>query len=175
MDRINDLDNSQAFDRIKRAPPEIFHLAADVTIFNRTVVREEHRNQTGIRCALHVVLTAQRMQSRTLAPNMAGDQGQRNQTAGIVSTMRVLRDAHAPENDRPFRRRIKARNRFQRVGINTTDLGHFFRRKVFDLFLQRFKTIGIRLNVLFVIQFFIDDCMDKGIQHRHVGAGLEFQ
>ena len=104
MHRVHDLDHGLAALRIERDAPGGFVLGADLGVLHRLVVGEEHRDQAGIRGALHVVLSAQRMQPGARAADLAADQRQRDQAARIVGAVGVLRHAHAPEDDRRTRR-----------------------------------------------------------------------
>ena len=94
---------------------------ADLRVLDRLVVGVDHRDQAGIGGALHVVLAAQRMQPGAGPADLAGDQRQRDQAARVVGAVDVLRDAHAPEDDRRLgagveraRRRAGSRRRCRR-------------------------------------------------------------
>jgi len=43
------------------------------------------------------------------------------------------------------------------------------------MFLEFFKAVCMGLNILLVIEFFFDDHMHDGIEHRNITAGLELQ
>ena len=104
VDRVHDLDDGEALLRIELDAPGVLVAGADLRVVDRLVVGEEHRDEAGVGGALHVVLAAQRMQPGAGPADLAGDQRQRDQAARIVGAVGVLRDAHAPEDDRRFRR-----------------------------------------------------------------------
>ena len=58
VDRVHDLDNRETFLRIELGAPGSLNAGADLRIFDRFVIREEHRNKAGVRGALHIVLPA---------------------------------------------------------------------------------------------------------------------
>ena len=106
MDRVHDLDHGETTHRIELLMPELFERRAQVGATDRLVIRQEHRNKTGIGGALHVVLAAQRMQPGAGTADLAGDQRQRDQAARVVGAVHMLADAHAPEDDRGLGTRI---------------------------------------------------------------------
>ena len=129
MDRVHDLDDGFAALGIELDAPGLLILGADLRVLHRLVVGEEHRNQPGVGGALHVVLPAQRMQPGAGTADLAADQRERDQAACIVGAVRVLRHAHAPEDDRAFGAREAARDLAQRVGGNAADRRHLLRRE----------------------------------------------
>ena len=145
--RVHDLDDREAALRIERLAPEVLVPAADVELLDGLVVREVHRNQARVGRALHVVLAAQRMQAGSGPADLAGDQRERDQAARVVGAVRVLRDTHAPENDRRFRRRVDARNIAQHARFDTDDLRHRFGREVLDLRLERLEARDVLADV----------------------------
>ena len=145
--RVHDLDDGEAALRIERLAPEVLVPAADVELLDGLVVREVHRDQARVGSALHVVLAAQRMQARARPADLARDQRERDQAARVVGAVRVLRDAHAPEDDRRFRGRVDARHVAQHARLDADDLGHRFGREVLDLGLQRLEARDVLANV----------------------------
>ena len=170
---VHDLDDGQAALRIERLAPEILVPAADVELLDGLVVGEVHRDQARVGRALHVVLAAQRMQSRAGPADLARDQRERDQAAAVVGAVRVLRDAHAPEDDRRFRRRVDARDVAQHARLDADDFGHRFRREVLDLGLQRFEAGDVVANVRLVVELLVDDRVEERVQQRDVAAGFE--
>ena len=55
-------------------PPGVLVAGADLRILDRFVVGKEHRDQSGVGSALHIVLAAQRMQPSAGPADLAGDQ-----------------------------------------------------------------------------------------------------
>ena len=86
-----------------RSIPQNFSNRADAGIADRRILGVNHRNQADVRRALHVVLPAQRVQPRPGMADVAAQQGQRDQATRVVGAVDVLRDPHAPENQRCFR------------------------------------------------------------------------
>ena len=115
------------------------------------------------------------MQTGTRATNLPGHQRQRDQAARIVGAMYMLRDAHAPENHRPFGGRKGARYFAQRFGGDATQWRHLFRTVVLRVLFQGFEVRCAIANEVFVHKSFVDDRMDHCVQHRDIGVGLELQ
>ncbi len=173
VDRVHDLDDGFATLRRQLHAPRLFVLGADVRILDRLVVGEEHRDQTRVGRALHVVLAAQRMQTRTRTADLAGDERERNETARVVGAVRVLRHAHAPEDDRAFGAGIGARHFTKCVGVDAADRRHFLGRELLDVFLPGVEALDVGLDVLLVVELFLDDHVQHGVEHRNVRAVLE--
>src|SRR5690606_40162691 len=101
---------------------------------------------------LHVVLAAQRMEARARPPNLAGDERQADEAAGIVGAVDVLRDAHAPEDDRGPGRRVEPRDGADRVGIDAADRGHRLRRERLYPLCELGEALGEALDILLVVE-----------------------
>ncbi len=157
MDRVHDLDHGQAALRVEARLPQPLELAAHIRVLDRLVVGIEHRDQRDIGGALHVVLAAQRVQPGAGPADLAGDQCQRDQAARIVGAVDMLRDAHAPEDDRRFGAGVGPRHLAQGRRVDAADLVHLLRRVVADVFAQRLEVLGMSLDVLPVIEAFLDD------------------
>ena len=115
------------------------------------------------------------MQSGARPTDLTGDHRQRDQTPRIVGAVGVLRDAHAPKDDRPLGAGIGAGDVTQGRGIDAADRRHLFRRIVADVLAELLVVFGVRLNVLPVGQALLDDRVEERIQHCHVAAGVEAQ
>ena len=173
MDRVHDLDDGFALlGRELHAPRLLIH-AAGRLILHRFVIGEEHRDQAGVGRALHVVLAAQRVQPRPGPADLAGDQRQRDQAARIVGAVRMLGDAHAPEDDRTLGAGEGARNLAQRVRLDAADGRHLLRREFLDALLPGLEPLDVGLDVLLVVQFLLDDHVEHRVEHRDVSAILE--
>ncbi len=113
------------------------------------------------------------MQACARTADLAGGQRHGDQGAHIVRAVHVLRHAHAPEDDRLRRSGIKPCDLAQGFRVDAADRRHGFRREFGDLRLQRFEAVHVGGDVLPVVELFGDDHVEEGVQHRHVGAGLE--
>ena len=82
--------------------------------------------------ALHVVLPPQRVQAGTGPASVAASQRQGNQAAGVVGTVHMLGNAHAPEDNRVFGLRVGTGHFPNRVGIDAAYGAHHFRGHAFD-------------------------------------------
>ena len=142
---------------------------------DRLVVRQEHRDQAGVGRALDIVLPAQRMQARARPADLAGDQRERDQAAGVVGAVDVLGNAHAPEYDRLFRPGEFARDRAQLVGIDATDRRHLLRREGPDMLGEGREALDMRLHILLVVELFRNDHVEQRIQQRDIRPALELQ
>ena len=72
-DLMHDLHHGIAGLFIQRAIPEFLKPRMRFDIIDALVVREHHRNQSGITRTLHIVLTAQRVQARAGLTNLTGN------------------------------------------------------------------------------------------------------
>ena len=115
-------------------PQAFSYLAIISGSLDRLVVGEEHRDEAGVGGALHVVLAAQGMQAGAGTADLAADQRQRDETTRIVGAVRVLRHAHAPEDDGAFGAGVRARHLAQRIGGDAADRLHFLRREILHVF-----------------------------------------
>ena len=125
---------------------------ADRRVLDRLVIGIDHRDQAGIGGALHVVLAAQRVQAGAGPADLAGDQRQRDQAARVVGAVDVLRDAHAPEDDRRLGAGVSARDLAQGRGVDAADRRHLLRAVVADVLAQRLEILGVRLDILPVVR-----------------------
>ena len=110
------------------------------------------------------------MQSGAGAPDISCQQGKGNQTAGIVSAVRMLRDTHTPEDDGTFCLRIAAGNGAQVFRRDPANGGHGFGGGVGGTFLECLKAFSVLGHVIAVIQLFTDDHIDHRVQHGDIAA-----
>ena len=99
FDGMHDLDYRQTGFSIERARghlPRGLKARTRLGVGDVLIVGIHHRNQTGVRCPLNVVLTAQRVQSGAGTADLAGHQRECDQAARVVGAVNVLRHAHAP-------------------------------------------------------------------------------
>src|SRR6187551_115944 len=113
------------------------------------------------------------MQAGARPANLAADKRERNETTRIVGAVRVLRHAHAPEDDGTFGTREATRNLAQRIGGNAADRFHLLRREVLHILGDLIKTFDVGLYVLLVVKFLADDDIEHGVEHRHVRTVLK--
>src|SRR5262249_412756 len=125
------------------------------------------------RSALHVVLPAQWMQAGARPADLTGDQRQRNQATRIVGTMGMLRNAHAPENDRGFGASKFARDSADDIGLDAADPRQLLRRVVLDAVGELLEALDVSLDVLLVVELLGDDCVEHAVEQRDIGARLE--
>ena len=97
--------------------------------------------------------------------DLAADQRQRNQAARVVGAVHVLRDAHAPEDDCGTCARVAARDGAQRIRRNAADRRHLLRREILDVLGKGFEVLGLRLDILPVVQPFLDDRVEDAVEH----------
>ena len=91
-------------------PQSVLEAGAAAGVADRPIVGEDHRDQAGVGGPLDVVLAAQRVQPGAGPADLAADQRQRDQAAGVVGAVDVLRDAHAPEDHRRLRPGVDPRH-----------------------------------------------------------------
>ena len=157
MDCIHDLDYRQPLLRVERSSPRIFKLCANVLCINRLVIGKYHRNQPRIRCSLHIVLSAQWMESGSGTTDLAGNCGQCDQAARIVCAVRVLGNPHSPKNDSALSGCIISCHDTERLRIDAANLGHLLRCKRSNVLFQIFKTFGKLTDIFLIIEIFFND------------------
>jgi hypothetical protein len=154
--------------------PGLLEAGFGLRIVDTSGSRVHHRDQAGVRRALHVVLAAQRMQAGAGTADLARHQRQRDQAARIVGAVHVLRHAHAPQDHRALRGRVQARHVAQRLGVDAADRRHQLRAVAARLARSSSKPM-VRLDEALVDQAFGDDHVHHRVQHGDVGVGLELQ
>ena len=60
-------------------------------------------------------------------------------------------------------------------GVDAADRRHLFRRIVADMLAQFLEILGVRLDVLPVVEVLLDDRVQQRVQQRHVAARVEAQ
>jgi hypothetical protein len=109
------------------------------------------------------------------AADLAGEQRERDQAAGVVGAVDVLADAHAPEDDRGLGAGVEAGHLAKGRGRDAADRLHGLRREVLHVGGERLEIGGVGLDVLPVVELLLHDGVDHRVQHRDVAAGLELQ
>ena len=172
---VHDFNDRVARLIVKRGVPKLFKPVVCLSIANPLIVGVHHWDESGIAGTLHIVLTAQWMQARTRLANLTRDGGQCNQATCVVGAVNVLADPHAPENHGGFAGGKFARYFAQCFCWNAANGRHGLRAIALDVLLQRFVVVGARLNEVLVYQAFFNDGVDQGVEHGHIGVGLELQ
>jgi hypothetical protein len=100
-DGADDLDDRETRLGADLGPgPDVAEEVAHGCILDGLVVGHHHRDQARVRSALDVVLAAQRVKAGAGPPDLAAEQRERDQAAGVVGAVDVLGDTHAPEDHR---------------------------------------------------------------------------
>ncbi len=139
------------------------------------VVGVEHRDQPRVGGALHVVLAAQGMQAGARLSDLPGRERERDEAPGVVGAVHVLRDAHAPHDDRGFRGRVEARDFPDRLCVDAADGRHRLGRKLLHVLAKSLVPRSAVADEGFVDQALFDDRVQHRVQQRDVGVGLELQ
>ena len=85
--------------------------------------------------------------------------------------MDVLGDAHAPENQCPLCLSIGARDGPQGLGWHAAMFGHSLGRERLQMLDKCVEALSMSLDILLVVELFVDDDMHHRIEHGDVGAG----
>ena len=139
------------------------------------VVGVHHRDQARIRCALHIVLASQRMQTCTDAANLPSHERQSNQAARVVRAVHMLAHAHAPQNDRCFGRGIQPRHVANGVAINPANRRHLLGAVVSNIRLQRSVVFSAVRDKVGIDQVLRHDDVHHRVQQGHIGIRFELQ
>ena len=156
-----------------RGVPQSLEPGPDAGIVGLLVVRVEHRDQTHVRGALHVVLPAQRVQPGARLAHVPGDRAHCDQAAGVVGAGGVLGDSHAPEDDPGGRLAPGPGHPPDDVGVHAGDLRCPLRRVVRDGRGERVVVAGTAGDEVAVGQPQPDHLVHHAVVERDVGAGLE--
>ena len=175
VNRIHHFDDGQAGLVGNPHAPQRLEVLTRGRAGHALVVRQHHRDQARVRCALHVVLSTQRMQAGARAANLPGGHRQRDQAARVVGAVHMLADAHAPENHRRFRRRIGTRHGADRCRINAANFRHPLGRRLGHRRFQRIKAVNPRGDEVRIGQAFEQDDVQHAVEQRHVGIRPELQ
>src|SRR5699024_737692 len=95
---IRHFGRGQAFGVAEFTPPELFEFSLVFRVGNALIIGIGRGHEANIGGALNVVLSANRVQTGTSAPDVAGHQRQRDQAAYIVGAVHALRTAHTPDD-----------------------------------------------------------------------------
>ena len=74
MYRVHNLDDGESWFGVEFCVPQCFEATAHRIIADRLIIRKHHRDEPDIRCALNVVLPAQRMQAGAGTPDLSSEQ-----------------------------------------------------------------------------------------------------
>ena len=172
---MHDFDHGVAGLVVEFDAPEVFKPLVIGLVVDPLIVGEHHGNQTRIAGTLHIVLATQRVQARARLADLAGHGNQRNQAARIVSAVHVLAYAHAPQNHRAFSFGKFACHLTQCLCRNAAYRRHGFGAVSLDVFTQGFKVACTVANEILIRQALINDGMNQGVEHGHIGVRLELQ
>ena len=159
--------------RVELRAPRLLEQLPRAVLVHALVVRVEHRDQPGVRGALHVVLPAQGMQARARLADVAGDRAHGDQAAGVVRAGGVLGDAHPPVDDAGARLAPQLGDLADHVGVHAGDLRGALRRVVGDRAGQLLVVRHAGGDELAVDQPEADDLVHEPVVERHVRAGLD--
>ena len=172
-DRVHGLDHGEAGLGGERRRPQLLEGGAVLRVAHRAVVGQHHRDEAGIRGALHVVLPAQRVQAGAGAADVAGGERERDQAARVVGAVHMLRDAHAPEDHRAFGVRIQAGDVADLVRRHAAQRRHGLGRHRRDVGGERLEALGARGDEVAVAQALADDDVEHGVEERDVAPRRE--
>ena len=123
----HDFDHRVAVLLIQRTAPEALKPVVCRLVGDALVIGEHHRNQARVAGALHIVLSAQRVQSGAGLADLPSHHAQGNQCAHIVGAVYVLADPHAPENHGAPGLGVGACHFPNRLRLNAAHRRHRFR------------------------------------------------
>ena len=178
LDRMHHFDDGQTGRCVERTcgqMPGLLEAPAHFVIDDFLVVGVHHRDQPRIGGALHIVLAPQGVQAGTGSADLPGHQGQRDQAAGVVGAVDMLRNAHAPEDHRGFGTGIKPCDFPDCFGFNAADRCHRLGRVAFDIAAQLIETDRAAGDEVLVDQAFGHDHMHHRVEQGDIGVSLELQ
>ena len=158
--------------RVERRAPGPGELGADLRVVHALVARENVEQPAGVRTALHIVLPAQWIETRTLRTQMAAHQRQVSQRQRVVGAMRALTDAHTPVDRGPPGRGVKPRGLDDVRGGHAGHLFGISRRPTFQALDVIGKAFGARADELAVVPGLAYDDVRQRLPENHIGARL---
>ena len=171
--RVHDLDHGEARGRVELRAPELFQMRPRRIVVGMAVVGKHHRDQPGIGGALDVVLATQRVQPGARPADLAAEQREGDQAAGIVG---AVVDWLMPMPQRIIAVRARANSRATRrsCSAGTPQSGAMASGvSAATCVAQRIEVFRMRRDILPVVEPLLDHRMDHRVQHRHVAAGRE--
>src|ERR1700737_3256708 len=126
-----------------------------------------------VSAALHIVLTAQRVQSAAKSSNVAGEQREVDEREDVVDCVVVLGDAKRPTNHSAVGRRIGARRLTDDVGWYA---GYFFgpfRRRVLNRSSILFKACCCAIDEHAVLETLFEYLVSHRVGELDVGSDIE--
>ena len=144
-------------------------------VVDSLVIGKHHGNQTRIARTLDIVLSAQRMQTRTGFTYLPCHRDQCNKASRVVCSMHVLANTHTPQNHGALGGGKFTRYFAQGGGSNSANGRHGLWAIALDVFFQSLKVIGAVADEVNIHQAFFNDGVNHGIEHRHIGIGFELQ
>jgi len=124
-----------------------------------SVYISEKRRRTGVGRALYVVLSTQRIESRTLAADMAGEQRQMDQRHGVVGAVRMLGNTQRPINRRVLRSRVHSGRLNDQVAIDPGNCLGVFGSELLHGFGELIEALGAPVDEILIVKPFLEDDM----------------
>ena len=126
-----------------------------------------------VAAALDVVLATQRVDAAAVAPDVAGQQHERDQGEDVVDRVVVLGDAERPADHRPRRGREGVGQLADGLGRDAGLALGVLERVRLDLGLVGLEVVGRALDELAVLEARGDDLARDRVGQRDVGADVE--
>ena len=167
----HDLDHRQARVRVELHAPRGLEPGPHLGVRDALVIGICDRNQPGVRGPLHVVLPAQRVETRARLPDVPRHHHKCDEAAGVVGAVVALRDAHAPEHHRRLRLAEQAGHAADIVRRYAADLSGRLRIVLLHQGPQGVEVLRARLDELVVYQVFLDQDVHHAVVEGHVRSG----
>ena len=144
-------------------------------VVDSLVIGKHHGNQTRIARTLDIVLSAQRMQTRTGFTYLPCHRDQCNKAPCVICPVHMLAHTHAPQNHGALGGGKFTRYFAQGGCRNSANRRHGFWAVAFDVFFQSLKVIGAVADEVNIHQALFNNRINHGIEHRYIGIGFELQ
>ncbi len=161
--------------RQRRHAPGFGELGPVLRVVDVLIARIGIRQRTHVARALHVVLTAHRVNPCIRLAEVAREQRQAGQGTHGFHALVELGHAHAPENGGVFRSGVHSCRLTDLLGAHPGDGFHRFRRIAFDDFAILLEAFSTRRHKRPVVQLLFNDHMPHRIEQRDVGAVFQRQ
>ena len=155
------------------APRRLEPGAGVVIVLDVLEARQLVGDRAHVAAALDVVLTAQRVQARAVAPDVPGQQREVDQRQDVVDRGDVLGDPERPAQDRPVGARVGVRQLANRLRGNAGDALALLERPRLDRGAEVLEARRRVIDEVLVGQAGVDDLAGDRVGQRDVGADVQ--
>ena len=172
---LADFDGGEALAGGQLRTPLLLEVAAEGLVFDGAVVGEVHGDGADVAGALDVVLAAEGVEAGAAAANVAGGEGEVDESEAGLGAVRVLGDAEAPVEGGLVGVADDVGGAFEGGGGNAGEGFLAFGGPVADGGGDGLEVLDAAGDEVFVDEAVADDDVEQGVVHGDVGAGAALE